>query len=436
MPDVNRRVFLQTAAAGIAFAAERRPNVLLVTSDQESALLPGPVKLPNRTRLQERGVTFTHAFCNTPQCSPARAAILTGRTPLNAGVVTNIDGTSLGIAPSPDLPTLASVFRSAGYSTGFFGKWHLGGKGPDKFGFTTANIGSAQNSGAKGDGPATRAASDWMREQKGPWMAWVSLLNPHDIYVPPKGFAAVQPREGIRLPFSGVENLENKPREQKGYLARVPPSGAKPDDWLRYRSYYCDLVEQVDQSLGMLLDACGDLDSTIIAYTSDHGDGLGEHGLPFKGPFMYDELVRIPLCIAAPKAAAGRGVRDDFATQADLLPTLASLAGLAIPEGLDGVNLTRKQAGRDAIFLEYCGQQHNIYPIRTIRTRQWKLNWYDSGGKELYDLDRDPHELKNLAGAPAAHSVQEKLEARIAGWRPSLSDLDKQHPGQYLKPAG
>ena len=92
MPNVNRRVFLQSAAAGVAFGAERRPNVLLVTSDQESALLPGPVKLPNRARLQERGVTFTHAFCNTPQCSPARAAILTGRTPLNAGVVTNISG--------------------------------------------------------------------------------------------------------------------------------------------------------------------------------------------------------------------------------------------------------------------------------------------------------------------------------------------------------
>ena len=76
-----------------------------------------------------------------------------------------------------------------------------------------------------------------MREQKGPWMAWVSLLNPHDIYFPPKGFAAVQARE------------------QKVYLARVPPSGAKPDDWLRYRSYYCNLVEQVDQSLAMLLDA-------------------------------------------------------------------------------------------------------------------------------------------------------------------------------------
>ncbi|MDQ2946694.1 MAG: sulfatase-like hydrolase/transferase, partial [Acidobacteriota bacterium] len=197
---MNRRVFLQSAAAGVALAAERRPNVLLVTSDQESALLPGPVKLPNRARLEERGVSFTHAFCNTPQCSPARAAILTGRTPLNAGVVTNIDATSMGVAPSPDLPTLGSVFRSAGYSTGFFGKWHLGGKGPDKFGFTTANTGSAQNSGAKGDGPATRAASDWMREQKGPWMAWVSLLNPHDIYFPPKGFAAVQPREGVRLP--------------------------------------------------------------------------------------------------------------------------------------------------------------------------------------------------------------------------------------------
>ncbi|MDQ6760806.1 MAG: sulfatase-like hydrolase/transferase [Acidobacteriota bacterium] len=363
--------------------------MLLVTSDQESAILPADLDLPNRRRLQERGVTFTHAFCNTPQCSPARAAILTGRTPLHAGVVTNVDPGSLGVAPSPALPTLASTFRSAGYATGFFGKWHLGNKGPEQFGFTSSDISSSQTLGSKADEPATRVATNWIGQQRGPWMAWVSLLDPHDIYFPPYCLANVEPRSGVRPPFSGSENLEGKPHEQRDFLTRASRT-AVPTDWIRYRSYYCDLLERVDNKLGMLLDACRDLDSMVIAYTSGHGDGLGEHGLPFKGPFMYDELVRIPLVISAPKSLGMRGKRDSFATQADLMPTLASLAGVRIPAGLDSINLAAKGAERDAVFLEYGGQQHSIYPIRTIHTGTWKLNWYDSGGKELYDLKRDP----------------------------------------------
>ena len=239
MANLTRRTFLQTAAAGAAgaaLAADRLPNVLLVTSDQESALLPANLPLPNRRRLQDRGVTFTHAFCNTPQCSPARAAILTGRTPLHAGVVTNVDPASLGVAPSPTLPTLASIFRSAGYSTGFFGKWHLGEKGPDQFGFTSSDITSSQSLGLKADEPATRAATTWIGQQKGPWMAWVSLLDPHDIYFPPDGLAAVQPRNGVRAPFSGPDNLEGKPHEQKEFLTRGGRSVTMPTDWIRYRS--------------------------------------------------------------------------------------------------------------------------------------------------------------------------------------------------------
>jgi arylsulfatase A-like enzyme len=186
-------------------------------------------------------------------------------------------------------------------------------------------------------------------------------------------------------------------------------------------------VEKADSALGTVLDAA-ELDSTVVAYTTDHGDGLGEHGLPYKGAFMYEELLHIPLVIAGPKAAIGRGERNDMVTQTDLAPTLASMAGVAWPAPVDGFDLTKKKNARDALLLEYYGQQHLVNPIRTIRTVRWKLNWYDSGNKELYDLREDPHELRNLAGDSGARTVQQDLEKRLTAWRPPMTELEKKAP--------
>jgi len=252
---LRRREFLGAAYAPLASAPRQRPNVLLVTSDQESALLPADLRLPNRRRLQERGATFSHAFCNTPQCSPARGSLLTGLEPHHAGVVTNIDGTSLGIPPSTDLPALGTTFRSAGYATGFFGKWHLGAKGPSGFGFETQETSFNQNAGNQSDEPVAHAAAEWMRKQKGPWMAWVSLVNPHDIYFPPGGYEKVAMRPGVRAPLSGTENLANKPAEQMEFARLARSERFQGEGWLRYRSYYCELTEKVDALLGVLLEA-------------------------------------------------------------------------------------------------------------------------------------------------------------------------------------
>src|SRR2546430_16204058 len=124
MTKLSRRTLL----AGSPFwaAAAERPNILVFLTDQETALIPGPVNTPYRRRLETQGVRFTHAFCNTPQCSAARSALLTGLEPHETGVLTNVDAGSLGKPLSPSLPTLGTVFRSAGYGTGYFGKWHLG----------------------------------------------------------------------------------------------------------------------------------------------------------------------------------------------------------------------------------------------------------------------------------------------------------------------
>lgn len=414
---LTRRHFLAGPAIVLA---QRRPNVLVVMSDQESALLPGAARLPNRERLLKNGVSFRFAFANTPQCSAARSALLTGLEPHRTGVITNVDATSLGKPLSPSIPTVGSVFRQAGYRTGYFGKWHLGNEeqGLAQFGFETY-------SPWKTDEATARQAAAWVRAQKEPWLAWVSFINPHDVYQAPRLLSRLSARPGVRPPASGLESLEGKPAEQREYMEKDqgrPALHWGREEWLRYRSYYLELVEKVDACLGIVLDAV-DLARTVVVYTSDHGDALGEHGLPFKGPFMYEELIRIPLVIAAPERALGHGEREDLVVQADLAPTLASLAGLEWPGPVAGLDLATHRGSRSEVFLEYYAKQKWINPIRTIRTRRWKLNWYDRGNKELYDLEEDPHELRNLAGQATVKEIQHRLEARLDKWRGPLWQL-------------
>jgi arylsulfatase A-like enzyme len=418
----NRRRFVHTAALAALgggrralAAAGKKRNVLLFMTDQESALLPGPADLPNRRRISRDALRFTHAFCNTPQCSAARSSLLTGLEPHQTGVVTNVDGGSLGKPLSPAIPNVGSVFAAAGYSTGYFGKWHLGGK-RDSFGFAT--IGA--------EGPDEKVASEaaaWIRKQREPWLAWVSVLNPHHIYSIPNVLKTIEPRKGVAAPASDLHNLAAKPAEQQEYVDKDQGEQTRefsPRDWLRYRTYYLQLVEKADANLGTVLDAVPDLDSTITVYTADHGDALGEHGLPYKGPFMYEEEIRIPLLVRAPGLLPA-GDRADLVTQTDLAPTLAALCGIAWPKPVTGRSLLHSQAARDAVYLEYYAKQKWVNPIRTIRGRRWKLNWYDSGHQELYDLAADPHELKNLAADPAQHAIRAQWEARLNAWRGPVS---------------
>src|SRR5581483_7667290 len=111
------------------------------------------------------------------------------------------------------------------------------------------------------------------------------------------------------------------------------------------------------------------------------------------------------------------GDRDELVTQADLAPTLARLCGLPWPKPITGKSLLPGTLARDAVFLEYYAKQKWVNPIRTLRTRRWKLNWYDSGHQELYDLSADPQELQNLASDAKAHATKAEMEARLNAWR-------------------
>ncbi|MCC6390847.1 MAG: DUF4976 domain-containing protein [Bryobacterales bacterium] len=159
------------------------------------------------------------------------------------------------------------------------------------------------------------------------------------------------------------------------------------------------------------------ISDTIVLYSSDHGDETGEHGLPDKGPFLYEELLRIPLVMAGPGTEKLKARASEMVAQTDIAPTLAGPAGLRWPGAASGKDLTAGGAARDAVLLEYYAKQKWKNPVRTIRTRRYKLNWYNSGHQELYDLEKDPHETHNLAGKPVVRGVQKELERRISAWR-------------------
>lgn len=180
-------------------------------------------------------------------------------------MVTNVDKTSLGKPLSPQIPTLGTVFKNAGYKTGYFGKWHLGGDASgtlQPFGFSEYRPGS--------DTAAAESAAAWIKEQDGPWLAWVSVLNPHHIYEFVTMRAQIEPRPGVRPPYTARGDLRGKPPAQQRFVnddQGRPTLRYTPEDWIPYRSYYCDLVGKADEAFGIALRAVKNLANTIVVYS-------------------------------------------------------------------------------------------------------------------------------------------------------------------------
>ena len=423
---LDRRQFLALAAGAAACGSRQNPpNFLIFLSDQESERFPrDAAATPNRDRLETQGVRFTRAWCATPQCSPARGALWTGRYPHRNRVVTNIRAVG-SEALSPDQPFIGSVFRDAGYKAGYFGKWHLSeGRDvadPEAFGFDVASP-----RGEGGDAAVVRAAADWITAQtEGPWLAIVSLLQPHDIYHYPETAVELAEkgetypvRAAVPAPATTAANLASRPSPQQAFLDQDQGAvtvGYTPEDWRRYRSFYADLVEDADRNFGVVLEAAEAAPGpTCTIYTTDHGDMLGEHGLPFKGPFLYEELLNIPFVVSWPGVLPEGATSDALVQQIDLLPTVCDLAEIPQPEGLDGLSLRPAleggDLGRDLLFTEYHSKQQWANPMRGVRDERWKLTVYlDSGERELYDLVEDPHETVNRAGDAEVADVEARL---------------------------
>jgi len=422
----------------------RKPNILFIFSDQQHwqalGLRDASFDTPNLDRLAGESVVFKNAFCATPQCSPSRASMLTGLYPSKTGVIGNV-----GKAGGEPLKTrtIGAMLQDAGYRTGYFGKWHLG-KEPKGVAGWDEDLGVTGDE-IRDDPEVTRRALDFLaRNGKGdePFALFLSYDNPHDVYHFNREKDPT-PKDPAELPETWHrKDLSTTPSVQRQFLAEDQGrriAGAEAPAWQRYREIYREKTRLYDREVGPVLGALerdGLLEDTLIVATSDHGDMDGHQGLIFKGPFMYEHMVRVPLMFRVPGAGQGRvtGERQFLTSNVDLVPTLLEFAG-AGSSGGDGMSLRPLLTGegdlpqRDFVIGQYYSKQQWVNPLRMIRTDRYKYNLYRVHGEELYDLEQDPCELHNAADDPRYADMKARLAAALEQWMRENDDpFHTQHP--------
>lgn len=375
----TRRQLLRTGAAGAAGAVgatvlrgaaadagtpARKPNILIVMCDQERYPQWTPaLPLPARDFLDQRGVNFERFHHSAVQCSSARACMWTGMyTPQN-GIFGNFLQ-SWQFSLDPRIPTIGDLMREQGYTTAFYGKWHLsmaglsvpegvaenaqnnylGPYGFDYSAISTSLEPAGYNDGIYNDPVWTKQSVDWLHAHgadEKPWFLVVSLLNPHDIAYYPRGYSAdvIRPDWQVKLPLNFDGDQAGKPTVHRQYAAgaaliRGSIGHEDTPTWKRLLNTYCDLIVGTDENIGAVVKALhtsGGMDDTVIIRTADHGEMAGSHRAVGKGPMIYDEQLRMPLSISWPGRFAA-GVRTPALAEAvDLLPTCLQLGGVDDP---------------------------------------------------------------------------------------------------------
>ncbi len=494
---------------------ETRPNLLLITSDQQRYLTLGAtnpkIKTPNLDRLAARGVRFERAYCPNPTCTPTRASILTGVWPSVHGAYT------LGTALPRHIPTVGDHLLQAGYSTFLVGKAHFeplaetddvpseesyprlrdldywrtfnGDKTP-YFGFDHVEL--ARNHTDEGhvgqhyaiwleekgldnwrayfqprtDGvrdtpddatlapqvdhrgvgwrsdmswklPAELHYTTWTAERTNalieervaagtPFFCWSSYHDPHPPYAVPEPWASMydpadmedQIGHFVDGEFDDMPPIYAMTRDDDADFSSFNPdvkgshgvhahftgkSELKHEDLLRACAAYYGMISFMDHAIGTTLDTLdrlGQTDNTLIVFTTDHGHFLGQHGLIAKGPFHYEDLIRVPMIAAWPGHIPQGEVSHGLQTLVDLPSTFLAAAGQQVPFNMQGLDMTDAWAnhtGRDWVIVE---NHHNgdAVHVRTLVTDRYKLNLWRGRPTwgELFDLQGDPGELTNL----------------------------------------
>ncbi len=414
-----------------------RPNILFVFSDQQhwqAAGFEDPFfSTPHLDRLAAGAAVFDHAFCTTPQCSPSRSSLLTGLYPSKTGVLGNVE--SAGGQPLR-MPTVGAMLREAGYETAYFGKWHLGKDPAGTAGWDVEH--NVLGPEALDDPAVTERALDFLASRgtgTKPFALFLSYNNPHDVYEIQRVAAPSGQPRGILSEAWRRETFAGKPAAQERFMTEDQGrfiAGGTEAHWEAYHAFYREKVRLYDAEVGRVLDALRGHaleGGTLVVATSDHGDMDTRHRLVFKGPFLYEHLIRVPLIVRVPEPFGGGAPRriSDLVCLTDLVPTLLDFAGRP-GFACDGFSLrpvltgARAAPGRDFVIGQYYGKQRWVNPIRMIRTRAFKYNVYATSEKELYDLQNDPDEIHNVAEDPRYAGAAGHLSAALGRWIEANAD--------------
>lgn len=423
----------------------KRPNVVFIFTDDQradtiAALGNKHIKTPNLDKLVARGTSFNRAYCMGAMqgavCVPSRAMMLSGRT------LFRINDKLEGITTWPEM------FARVGYRTFITGKWHnqqasvlaafaqgknvfFGGMG-DPSTLPVADITAKRTftekkqSGKHSCELFADSAIEFIKEQKGadrPFVAYVAFNGPHDPRTAPKKYHEPYDKDKPPLPpnFLPVHPFNNG--DLIGRDERLAPWPRTPDVVRQHLADYYAYITFLDAQVGRIVAAlreAGMEDDTIIVFASDSGLAIGSHGL-FGKQNVYDHSMRAPLILAGPGVPSGK-TSNALVYLLDVFPTLGDLAKVQGPTGSEGKSLVPVMKGdakgvRESVFLAYRQFQRSVCDDR------WQLIVYPHINKtQLFDLQNDPHEIKDLAADPSHAKTVERLTASLKAWQQQLGD--------------
>jgi len=444
---------------GRALAKDERPNIVWIMSDdhaRHALSIYGSrlIRTPNLDRIGAEGVRFENAFCTNSLCAPARATLLTGKYSHRNGQLDNtvkFDGSQL---------TFPKLLQKAGYRTAVVGKWHLVS---DPTGFDYWNILPGQGlyhnpvliemgERKKREGYATDIITDeairFIKESAGrPFCLLCHHKAPHRRWEPDQKHQALFADRDFPEPPTFNDDYRNRASAAEHAQMRVAdmpdwvkehPAGMTDEqrkqwNYQRFMRDYLRCVASVDDNVGRLLrflEEAGLAKNTVVAYTSDNGFFLGDHGW-YDKRFMYEESLRIPLVVRYPRLAKAGRVERRLVTNVDFAPTLLELAGVPVPAEMQGQSLApllkgeRNPKWRTSVYYHYYEYplSHRVRPHYGVRTDRHKLIHYPTVNEwELFDLEKDPRELRSVHSDPAYAGLVEKLKAELARLRQQYQD--------------
>jgi arylsulfatase len=440
-----------------------KPNILWICPDQQrfdtiGALGNPHINTPNIDGLVEEGVAFSHAYVQTPICAPSRASFLTGMYPSSVHACKN--GSDYW---ANNAPLVTKILADDGYKCGLAGKLHLSGTQtrveprPDDgyqifhWSNSPGNIwpqghdyadwlkSKGEDLGELGkhpeDIPPNLHQTTWCADKAielieattdQPWLMSVNMFDPHPPFDPPKEYLDRYDAESMPDPLFQPGDLEAQAKLKE---IDFESKAQNPEEFniREIKAAYYAMIELIDENVGRMLDALertGQRENTIIIYTSDHGESLGDHGLLLKGCRFYEGLVRVPLIFSWPGYFQSGLVSNALVELIDVTPTLLDICGLPKPERMQGRSLLPILTGvkephqhREFVRSEY---YRALKPLNKpdsegsygtmIRDKRYKLivyHGYDIG--ELFDLETDPGEFQNLWDDPNYGTVRNRL---------------------------
>lgn len=468
-----------------------RPNIMMIlTDDHASHAISSYGSVINRTpRIDEiaaNGSRFEHCFATNALCTPSRASILTGTYSHVNGVktlLTHIDASQ---------PTFVSQLRESGYRTAIVGKWHMGdgeGHDPENFDYWDVLIDQGEYHNPRFlskdgvrvvDGYATDIitdlATEWVEQLDGdaPWCVLVYHKAPHRPWEPDEAHAGMY-TDPIPVPSTFWDDLDGRSSATRRATMRIAeylstedlkmpvPEGLSYEEeclwkYQRYLEDYLACVASIDDNVGRLTDWLrdrGEYDDTLVMYTSDQGFFLGEHGW-FDKRFMYEEALRMPLVLSYPRAIPAGGVHSGIVTNVDFAQTILDAAGVDYHPRMQGRSFWGDLTGVDPLppatgmyyrYWENDDINHRAPAHYGYRDDRYKLIYFYNDGLdipgtgrfayppewEMYDLETDPDEVRNVAHDPAYRSIRERLEVDM--WLAQRALGDEPHASQPV-PAG